>query len=338
MKTNYDNSILKTKHLLILFGLLLTLSGCNQQGGATVNGNPVKRLHLVFVGRTPDDYWSFVRLGCDYAVHQLGDVDLDFRFPAERTAAAQQDLLQKLAQAGLDGIAVSPLEADNETDFLNTIAAQTLLVCADSDAEKSRRACYSGTDNLAAGKQAAELLKTALPQGGKIILFVGYANAQNTKERLAGIQDALAGSNIQIVDTLADGAEITVAQKNAQEAMAKYPDLAGMVGIYGYHGPAILTAVRAAAKAGQFRIVCFDGSNETLDGIASGDIYGTVAQKPLEIGWQTIYRMVKYLRGDKSELAGGKILIKTQTITKDSVVQYQAMRKSLLARPPNEHP
>jgi len=48
--------------------------------------------------------------------------------------------------------------------------------------------------------------------------------------------------------------------------------------------------------------------------------------------------MVKYLRGDKSELAGGKILIKTQTITKDSVVQYQAMRKSLLARPPNEHP
>ena len=82
------------------------------------------------------------------------------------------------------------------------MATNTLLVCADSDAEKSRRACYIGTDNVAAGMQAAGLLKAALPQGGNVILFAGYPNAENTKDRAEGIQKGLAGSNIQIIDTL----------------------------------------------------------------------------------------------------------------------------------------
>ena len=223
-------------------------------------------------------------------------------------------------------------------NILNNTAAKTLLVCADSDAEKSKRACYIGTDNVAAGKQAAELLKAALPQGGKIILFVGYANAQNTKERIQGIQNGLAGANIQIMDTLADGAKSVLALNNAQDALAKYPDLAGMVGIYGYHGPAILTAVRGAGKAGRVKIVCFDDESATLAGIAAGDIYGTLVQKPLEIGWQTIVRMDKYLRGDKTQLAGGKILITSRPVTKDEVGEFQAGQRGLLSHLQDERP
>jgi len=230
----------------------------------------------------------------------------------------------------VDGIAISPIDAENQTDFLNHIATHTLLVCADSDAEKSKRACYIGTDNVAAGTQAAELLKAALSQGGKIILFVGYPNAQNVKDRIQGIQNGLAGSNIQIIDTLADGTKSAIAQKNAQDALAKHPDLAGMVGLYSYDGPAILTAVRAAGKAGQVKIVCFDEDSDTLAGIAAGDICGTIVQKPYEFGRQAIIRMDKYLRGDKTQLSGGKILIPAHAVTKDNIAAFQASLKVIL--------
>lgn len=330
---------MKKSHLFILAMCAAALfQGCDNKSSGTANGSSQKKLRLAFVGSTADDYWSIVRLGCDYAARQLGDVDLDFRFPAKRTAEAQQELLNHLVADGVDGIAISPIDADNQTDFLNNTAAKTLLVCADSDAEKSKRACYIGTDNVAAGKQAAELLKAALPQGGKIILFVGYANAQNTKERIQGIQNGLAGANIQIMDTLADGAKSVLALNNAQDALAKYPDLAGMVGIYGYHGPAILTAVRGAGKAGRVKIVCFDDESATLAGIAAGDIYGTLVQKPLEIGWQTIVRMDKYLRGDKTQLAGGKILITSRPVTKDEVGEFQAGQRGLLSHLQDERP
>jgi ribose transport system substrate-binding protein len=285
---------------------------------------------MAFVANTADEYWAIVHLGCDYATRLLGDVDLDFRFPAEHTAKAQQEILSDLVASGVDGIAISPIDAENQTDFLNNIAAKTLLVCADSDAEKSKRTCYIGTDNVVAGKQAAELLKAALPQGGKIILFVGYPNAQNTKDRIQGIQNGLAGSKIRIVDTLVDDHKSPIAQKNAEDALAKYPDLAGMVGIYGYHGPAILTAVRSAGKVGQVKIICFDEDSDTLAGIAAGDIYGTVVQKPLKIGWQAIVSMDKYLRGDKTQLSGGKILIPAHVVTKDNVAAFQASLKAIL--------
>ena len=331
MKTNHPNPIMKRLHLSLLALCVMALfQGCDNKTSETANGAPQKKVRLAFVSNSSSDFWSLVRLGCDHGARGLGAVDLDFRVPANLTKEAQQELLSDLVASGVDGIAVSPIDAENQTDFLDNIAAKTLLVCADSDAEKSKRACYIGTDNVAAGKQAAELIKAALPQGGNIILFVGYPDAQNTKDRIRGIQDGLAGSNIQIIDTLADGHKSPVAHGNAQEALAKHPDLAGMVGIYGYHGPAILTAARGAAKAGQVKIVCFDENSDTLAGIAAGDIYGTVVQKPIEMGYQTITRMDKYLRGDKTQLAAGKILLLSRTVTKDNVESFQATQKSFL--------
>ena len=327
MKTNSPNSIKMTGPLLVLALMAMVwCQGCDNQSGGTAQ----KELHLVFVANSPDDFWSIVRLGCDKAAREAGNVDLNFRFPTDPTVAAQQQLLSSLVTNGVDGIAVSPIDAASQTDFLNGIADKTLLVCADSDAGKSRRVCYIGTDNVAAGKQAAELLKAALPDGGKIVLFVSYLNAANIKDRIEGIRAALAGSKIQIVDTISDGGKSTVAQENARNALAKHPDLAGIGCLNGYQGPAILTAVRGAGQAGKVKMVCFEGYSDTLQGIADGDIYGTIVQMPYNFGYQTVSRMEKYLRGDKSQLSNGNILLPSKPLTKDGVAEFQAWRKTLL--------
>jgi ribose transport system substrate-binding protein len=307
------------------------LPGCDRNGAGTANGPKQKKLRLAFVANTASEYWSMVNVGCVFAAKQVGDIDLEFHCPTDRTPEAQQQLLTDLVAQGLDGVAVSPIDADKQTEFLKSIASKTLLVCADSDAENSGRVCYIGSDNVAAGEKVAELLKAALPQGGKIVLLVGYPNAQNTRDRVAGIQNGLTGSNLRIIETQADEHKSPIAQQNAQEALAKHPDLAGLVGIYSYHGPAMLAAVRSADKAGQVKIVCFDEDADTMAGIAAGDIFGTIVQRPLVIGAQTIRRMAGYLRGDKSQLAGGKVLIPVQAITtEEEVADFQARRRGLL--------
>jgi ribose transport system substrate-binding protein len=329
MKTKAPHSIaIKLPLLIAALCVMAWCQGCDSNGSAAAQ----KKLHLVFVANTPDDYWSVVRLGCDTATREIGDVDLDFRFPAKPTVEAQQELINSLVAGGADGIAVSPIDAENQTEFLNSIAGKTLLVCADSDAAKSKRTCYIGTDNVAAGQQAAKLLLAAMPDGGKIMLFASYTNAQNIKDRVQGIQAGLAGSKIQIIDIMADGAKSDVAQKNAQEAIAKYPDLAGIECLNGYQGPAILTAVRATGKAGQVKIVCFDAYSDTLEGIADGDIYGTIVQMPYNFGYQTIARMAKYLRDDKTQLTDGNVLLPSKPLMKDQVADFQAWRKTLLLK------
>ena len=321
----------KVCFFLLALGMVALLPGCG-------NNESPKKLRLVFVGGTPDNYWSVVRLGCDFAARQLPDVDLDFRYLENGTTPAQQDLVNALVTNGVDGIAISPIDPGSQTVFLNKIAASTVLVCADSDAAQSKRQCYIGTDNIAAGWQAAELLKAALPQGGKIVLFISYANAENTRDRIQGIQNGLSASNIQIVEAMVDGAASDIAQKNAEDALTKYPDLAGMACLNGYQGPAVLTAVRHAGKNGQVKIVCFEDYSATLDGIAAGDIYGTIVQNPLKIGFQTIVRLEKYLHGDKSQFGNGKILIPSLQITKANLADYLAVQKNVLLQTQTDNP
>jgi ribose transport system substrate-binding protein len=308
--------------------------GCGKKETADNTGSspaPAKKLKLAFVSNNAANFWSFARAGCNAAAAELGDVDLDFRITQDGSSATQRQILDDLCAKGTDGIAVSVNDPDNQTDFLNKIAGETLLVCCDSDAASSKRVAYIGTDNEAAGEQAGALIKEVLPNGGKIMLFVGHSDSQNAVERSGGIKKALEGSNIQIIDIRTDDTDPVRAQKNAEDTLVKYPDIACLVGLWNYNGPAILNAVRGAGKTGAVKIVCFDDEADTLTGIASGDIYGTVVQNPFEFGKQSVTRMEKYLKGDKTQL-DGKMFIPTRNIKKDNVADYQAEVKKILGQ------
>ena len=320
---------MKLRFLVLILCSAALFQACDKQGARTADGGAPKRLHLAFVANSPGEFWAIVNLGCDIAAQQLGDVDVDFRYPSEATVEAQQQIVTNLLALGVDGIAISPIDAEKQTEFLNDVAAKTLLVCADSDAASSKRVSYIGTDNVAAGAQVARLIKEALPSGGKVAVFIGYANAQNPIDRLEGIRTGLAGSNVQIVETLEDGQSRAVAEQNAKETLAKHPGLAGVVGISGYHGPALHAAVQAAGKVGAVQIVCFDDNTDTLAGIVAGDIHGTIAQNPFQIGKQTIVHMDKYLRGDKSQLADPTIYTSSRALTKTNVEHYIAEQKNI---------
>jgi ribose transport system substrate-binding protein len=326
----------KIKFLSLALCVATMFSGCSKKEGETTSSGaaPQKKLKLAFVSNNAANFWTMARAGCNAAAAKLGNVEVDFRIPSSAQAAEQQQILNDLVAAGVNGIAVSVDDPENQTAFLDKIAGQALLITTDSDAPKSKRVCYIGTDNVAAGKQAGELIKQAIPQGGKIMLFVGNMDAQNAKERYKGITEALKGSKVQIIDVRTDDADPVRAQNNAADTLVKYPDIACLVGLWDYDGPAILRAIRTAGKTGKVKEVCFDDLPDTLAGVASDDIYGTVVQQPFKFGEEAITRMAEYLRGDKSVLAGvnGKIYIPTIEVTKANVAEIQAKEKSMLGQ------
>jgi ribose transport system substrate-binding protein len=92
---------------------------------------------------------------------------VEFKIPADGTAATQTGILDDLLSKGIDGIAISPVDPKNEALKLNNVAKQALLFTTDSDAPDTNRVCYVGTDNVAAGRQAADLLSRRCPMGAK---------------------------------------------------------------------------------------------------------------------------------------------------------------------------
>jgi ribose transport system substrate-binding protein len=281
---------------------------------------PSKKKRVAFITNNVTDFWSIARRGCEKADQELDDVDVEFKINAEGSAIGQKRFIDDLLSKKIDGIAISPVDPAAQVQLIDDAAKQTLVITQDSDAPNSNRACYIGTDNRAAGRQAGELVKEVLPNGGKIMVFVGKADAQNASDRFQGIRDALQGTKVEVLGVKSDDTDLVRAKANVADTLAKVPDIACMVGLWSYNGPAILTAVKEANKLGKVKIVCFDEDLQTLDGIKSGGIYATVVQQPYEFGYQSVQLMAKVLRGDKSAIPSSKqVFIPTLVIKREGV-------------------
>jgi ribose transport system substrate-binding protein len=292
-----------------------------------------KGLKLAFVTNNASDFWTIARRGVEKADSELDDVSAEFKITSDGTAADQKRIMDDLLAAGFDGIAISPVDPQNQTGLINSAAEKALVFTQDSDAPDSNRACYVGTDNVAAGRQAGELIKEVVPTGGKIMLFVGKLDARNAQERIQGIREVLMGTKVEIVDTRTDDADVVRAKANAADAIVKYPDIKALVGLWSYNGPAILSAVKDAKKTGQIRIVTFDEADETLAGVQEGLIHGTVVQQPYEFGYQAIKLMSQVLKGDKSVIPDGKqIIVPTLIVNKDNVEEFTKKINELRGR------
>jgi ribose transport system substrate-binding protein len=300
---------------------------------AACKGGAGKRYKLAFVTNNASDFWTIARKGTEKAAAELPNAEIDFRINPDNTAAEQQRIVDDLMAKGVNGFAISPVDPVNQTQMLNRAAQQALVVTQDSDAPNSNRVCYIGTDNVSAGRQAGDLIKEALPQGGKIMLFVGTLDAANAQQRYQGIKEALQGSNIQIVDVRTDNADRVRAKSNASDTLVNNADVAALVGLWSYNGPAILGAVRDAGKIGKVKIIAFDEEDETLNGIKDGAIYATVVQQPFEFGYQSMKLMARILDGDRSQIPASKqIFVPTLPIKKEQVDDFAAKLKQLRGR------
>jgi ribose transport system substrate-binding protein len=300
-------------------------SGCARSGQ--------KKYHIAFVTNNSADFWTIARRGTEQAAAELPDVNVEFRIPSDGTAAEQRRIVDDLMAKGLEGIAISPVDPANQTAMLDDIAKQAVLITQDSDAPQSNRLCYIGTDNRAAGHQAGDVIKQVLPDGGKIMIFVGKSDAQNARERLQGIMDAIAGTKIDVVDVRTDDADPVRAKSNAADTLVKYPDISCLVGLWSYNGPAILNATKDAGRVGKVKIVCFDEDDQTLAGIKDGAIAATVVQQPYEFGYRAIRLIEKVLQGDKSDVPASKqTFVPTKVIDKDSVDEFAERINKLRGR------
>jgi ribose transport system substrate-binding protein len=321
-----------TRPLILLVCCLAgATAGC--RSGVGENAGDAKVLRLAFVTNNSADFWTIARRGVEKADAELADVEAEFRITADGTAGEQQRIVDDLLTRGVDGIAISPVDPRNQTALIDAAASRTLVFTQDSDAPQTARTCYIGTDNLAAGRQAGQLIRDAIPGGGSVMLFVGKLDAQNAQERIQGIREALAGSNIRIIDVRTDDADDVRAKANAADTLVRHPDIAGLVGLWSYNGPAILNAVREAGKLGRVRIVAFDEADETLAGVKAGDIEATVVQQPFEFGYQAIVRMAQAARGDRSFIPESKqIIVPTLVVNRSNVDEFTKRINELRGR------
>ncbi|HVJ17239.1 MAG TPA: sugar-binding protein [Polyangiaceae bacterium] len=268
---------------------LLAAFGCNAKesaSGAASSATPTsdKVVKLAFVTNNPSQFWKIAEAGLK-KYEKEAKIQVDMKMPPNGTPEDQNQIMQNLASQSYDAIAVSVIAPKDQLRVLNEVAAKTNLITFDSDADKSKRLLYIGTNNFEAGKALGERIAGLLPEGGKIAVFVGTLSADNASQRLAGIEAAIKDKKIEIVDKREDNTDRAKARSNVEDIVNAHKDLSLVVGLWNYNGPAIAAALEGLGKKGTVKAAVFDEDDATLDAIEAGTISATVVQKPFQFGY-----------------------------------------------------
>jgi len=282
----------------LLLALSMALTACQRQQAPTpVTLTPAPAsLKLAFVTNSTSEFWRLAAAGIRQYERESG-VQVDIKLPPSGALEEQNQTLDNLVSQGYDAIAVSAIAPDDQVRILNRVALRSVLLTFDSDSPKSNRLLYIGTNNFEAGKALGSQIVKLLPKGGKIAIFVGTLSADNAQQRIKGLQAAIDGHHISVVDTREDNTDRAKARANVEDILNAHHDLNLVAGIYSYNGPAIAAAIEALGAKGRVKAAVFDEEEGTLTGIANGTISVTVVQKPYQFGYlasQWMHQLVSH--------------------------------------------
>jgi ribose transport system substrate-binding protein len=321
------------KNLLVILLVVGLFFGCGKSSNNQTPDSRSKSLKIAVVTNNSSDWWTIAKKGGDQAARELQNVEFDFRMLPEGTAAAQKGLVDDLIARKVDALLISPIDVENQKQMLDDAAAKTLLLTLGADAPSSNRALYVGSDDVESGRAAGEMIKKALPQGGKIMVFVGRRDAQNAIDRLNGLRQGIEGGNIELIDIRTDEADTAKAKINVADTLVKYPQIDGLVGLWSYNTPAIIGAVKDANKLGQVKIIGFDEDDQTLQGVKDGFVFATVVQQPYEFTFDAVKRATAILQGNKSQIpTDKKAIYPTQVVQQENVDKFWTQLKKLRGR------
>ena len=311
----------RTLTIVALLAVVLAPSGCRKAENDTpqnAQGAAGDKPQFAYVTNAVASFWSIAAVGAKTAGEDLG-VDVTVIMPNGLTDQTRK--LEDLITRGVDGVAVSPINAENQVDILNKVAKASIMITQDSDAPKSNRLAYVGMDNYDAGLKCGQLVRDVLPEGGTVMLFIGRLDQHNAKLRRQGCIDAIlqrtpdaerrdpVGAAVssedgkyQVLGTLTDQFDRSKAKANVEDTLTRHPDISAMVGLFVHNPPAILEALERTGKTGKVHVIGFDEDEATLQAIQDGKAVGTVVQDPYQYGYESIRLLAGLHRDGDSAL------------------------------------
>lgn len=289
------------------------------------------KLRIVVIGKSMNPYWTSVEKGVVAAGAELS-VDADLFVPPQENVAAQIQLMETNIAKRVDGIAIAPSNPEALEQVMRKAAdAGILVITLDTPpVEGSVSRAYIGTDNYAAGHTAGETMVKLLPEGGKVGIVRGSDTALNALQRTAGFLAAAHNSKIETLPPLNDHEDAAMALQLSSSLLSTHPDLRGAFGVYAYNGPAWATAVSEANAAGEIKIVCFDATSDSINGIKTGAIDAVIAQREYDMGYKSVQALALMARNgvepalDELGAADGAVNTGVDVVTAANLREYEA--------------
>lgn len=320
--------------LALLLSVTVMMAGCSTNTASDEASADSANGDKTVIGFIPmtlnNEYFITMVNGAKQKAAELG-VELNVQAGDQHASAAEQlTIVENMITSGVDAICIVPSSSEGLAAALKKCKEANIPVInldTKLDAAILKEAGvtvpFYGTDNYAGAKSAGEYVKANFNPGTKTAILTGIAGQQNASDRRDGFIEG-AGDAIEVVAEQSANWEVDQGYAATQNILTANPDIEL---IYcGNDGMAIgaVRAVKEANKADQIKVIGFDGISEALNMIVSGELYGSVAQFPAEMGILGVENAVKLLNDEEIEQyidTGAKLILP------ENVAEHQAYCK-----------
>jgi ribose transport system substrate-binding protein len=218
-------------------------------------------------------------------------------------SARQADEIANFITQQLNVMLVNPTDSDAVIPSVQKANdAKIPVIALDRASNGGTVASFIASNNIVAGRDAAQLLLEAVPEGAKVAMLVGVPGASAARDRGQGFTDALAdktmnSKGVTLVTQQVANFDRGQALNVMQNILTANPDIAGVFCQNDEMALGAVQAIKARNLTGNVAIVGIDGSPDAITAIKDGDMYATVAQQPDIMGQLGVASAVEILNG-----------------------------------------
>ena len=233
---------------------------------------------------------------------------------ANNDTSKQNNDVEDLIQQKVDAIIVNPCDSSAiSTVIQKANNAKIPVICIDRGADRGTVVSTVASDNVAGGKMAANFLIKKLGLKAKIAELQGIPGASATRERGEGF-DKIADKKLDIVSKQTAQFDRAKGLSVTENILQAHHDVKGIFSQNDEMAVGAARAVKASKK--NIIIVGFDGTNDALKLIKSGQITATIAQQWDKMADTSLDAVYDYYQGKTVKKNN---LVPVRLITKENV-------------------
>ncbi|WP_168223474.1 sugar ABC transporter substrate-binding protein [Pseudarthrobacter sp. NIBRBAC000502772] len=304
---------------VLVGSLALSMTACGGGSSAATDGQSKPKVGVIL--KTTNAYFNAMSEGI--AAMPKDDIEfLGVDAPGNGVDAQPQiTAIEGMVTRGADAIVVAPIGPQVQPALDRAVSQGVKIVLVNDDLGGWKGASsYVGTDNYAGASQAGKYLAEQLKNKGTLAIMSGIPGVPALDARVNGVLDALKGTDIKVVNTLATECDQTKGVNVMQAFAASNPDVDA---IYSACGPPVLGAIEARKKSDPFKpgllLVGFDALPDEANAILAGTETASIAQFPKKMGTTAVTTAAAAARGDKFE---PRIDTGTEVVTKDTAQKF----------------
>lgn len=280
---------------------LLLLSACSMQPPGWAKPDKKESLEDIKIGLSVstlnNPFFVSLRDGVVKEVEALGmEVII---VDAQNDSAKQVNDVEDLIQQGVDALLINPTDSaaiSTAVQSANNIGIP--VVTLDRSADKGKVEALVASDNIKGGEMAANYMIKKLGEKTQVIELEGVPGASATRERGKGFHN-VADQKLNVTAKQAADFDRTKGLTVMENLLQANPDIKA---VFAHNDEMALGAIEAINSSGkEVMVIGFDGNDDAINAIKSGNMEATVAQQPELIGKLAVDAARDVLQGKSVE-------------------------------------